>query len=378
MILAAEVTERLGSWFANPLVWCAAGLLGVATLLRLALGGGARAKLTGRLLALSIGLALALVAAEIATRTYIDQRQGENSLARLKLQADLAAERGAPDALIRIIRLRDDDLLQFDLMPGLSRPYKGGSLRTNSVGMCDEFEYPVERTQGTLRIVGLGDSGMFGWGVPHDGNYMAVLEESLNGGDAPLRYEVLNFAIPAINTRMEEEVFLQKARAYAPDLVVVGWCVNDTSLPNLLVQELALRRDRSYLWMLLTDRPAFDGMLTSDFGTSTRVSEQVVSPALLESVGEDAVIRSFERLAQLGEDDGFDLFVFGPMEAWIADALDELGIARGNTRELVDAASYPESYKVHEMHPSAEGHAVLAGVLEAELRARGFLEPGSN
>lgn len=353
---------ELGAPWANPVLLTAAGLVILGLLRR-----------GGRTLALCLGLALALLIGEGAVRWHIGQRQDANSLDAWRRMADRAQEVGAQDALVRIIRLRDDELLQYDLAPNLARPYKGGSLRTNSVGMCEAFEYELEPPAGVFRIVGVGDSGMFGWGVPHDRNYMAVLETSLAEG-APGRYEVLNFAIPGINTRMEEEVLRQKALAYGPDLVVVGWCENDTALPNLLVKGLALRRDRSYLWLFLTDRDAFEAMLTSDFGTSTNVPEQVVAPALRASVGEEAVRDSLVRMRDLGRREGFALFVFGPMEDWLCTLLDHEGIAYASTLRLVDAAAYPEDWKVHAMHPSAEGHGVLAEVLEAELRRQGMLD----
>ena len=322
---------------------------------------------------MGIGLVVALGSGEVFVRAHIRAEQRGNSIERLREVSDRAMEAGRESALVHIIRLRDDELLQFELKPDLDMPFKSGSVRTNSVGMCEDREYSVAKPDGALRIVGLGDSGMFGWGVPYDGNYLAVLERNLAASTDDMETEVLNFAIPAINTCMEEAVLQQKAIDYDPDVVVVGWCVNDTSLPNLLVKELALRWDRSYLWMMLTDREAFDEMLTSDVGTSTLVPERVVAPALRRSVGEDAVVASFARMARMGDERGFELFVFGPIDDWLVTALDEQGIPYANTLELLDADDYPEEFRIHAMHPSAEGHRVLGELLERELRRVGFL-----
>jgi hypothetical protein len=44
-------------------------------------------------------------------------------------------------------------------------------------GMRDSQECAHERTPGTVRILGLGDSGMFGWAVHQDSDYLSVSDE---------------------------------------------------------------------------------------------------------------------------------------------------------------------------------------------------------
>ena len=51
----------------------------------------------------------------------------------------------------------------------------GVDVATNSKGLRDR-EIPYERTPGTLRVVVLGESGTFGWGVRPEQTYSKVLE----------------------------------------------------------------------------------------------------------------------------------------------------------------------------------------------------------
>ena len=66
----------------------------------------------------------------------------------------------------------------YELKPGLVGTYLDRPLRTNAYGLRDR-DYPVAKPEGTFRIVGLGDSVMFGWGVAQDEPFLEVLERRL-------------------------------------------------------------------------------------------------------------------------------------------------------------------------------------------------------
>ena len=63
----------------------------------------------------------------------------------------------------------------YELKPGLDGRFQDQPLKTNSHGMRDR-EYPREKPDGVVRIAGLGDSVMFGWGVGQGEAYLDVLE----------------------------------------------------------------------------------------------------------------------------------------------------------------------------------------------------------
>jgi len=88
----------------------------------------------------------------------------------------------------------------------------------------------VQRTKpdGHYRIVALGDSFTWGSGVHGDDAYPARLERRLQRHYAGIEVDVLNAGRRGYNTRREYAT-LRKRRLhqYEPDLVIVGFCLND-------------------------------------------------------------------------------------------------------------------------------------------------------
>jgi hypothetical protein len=63
--------------------------------------------------------------------------------------------------------------------------------------------------------------------------------------------------------------------------------------------------------------------------------------------------------------------VFGPLDRRIAPVLGKLGIEALNTKDAIPKNRYPAEYKVHQIHPSREGHRVLGELLEKWLDDHG-------
>lgn len=108
------------------------------------------------------------------------------------------------------------------------RPGKEGRLMNvqvsiNSDGLRDR-EYPVERDGRSRRIIFLGDSLTFGWGVEEPDTFASVLERRL-GKEMPT--EIINFGTGNYNTTQEVNLFLEKGLKYNPDAVVVFYFIND-------------------------------------------------------------------------------------------------------------------------------------------------------
>jgi len=61
------------------------------------------------------------------------------------------------------------------------------------------------RAAGTFRVVGIGDSAMFGSGVSDGENHLAILERIVGRRFPGLKVETINTAVPGYNTIMEVE-----------------------------------------------------------------------------------------------------------------------------------------------------------------------------
>lgn len=106
--------------------------------------------------------------------------------------------------------------------PNVSATLMGVDVRTNSDGFRD-----IERATAhgdRYRIIFLGDSLTFGWGVNESETFKARLEAALNR-----RYptEIINFGTGNYNTEQEVNLFLEKGLNYHPDKLVVFYFIND-------------------------------------------------------------------------------------------------------------------------------------------------------
>lgn len=116
-------------------------------------------------------------------------------------------------------------VVPFHHYPDKRGSYYGVEIKTNSFGFRDG-EYSVEKPQGKYRIIMLGDSHTFGWGVPFDRIVAKVLERNLNEDDNI--YEVINMGIGNYNTTMELELLKWKGLKLDPDMVILMFFLNDT------------------------------------------------------------------------------------------------------------------------------------------------------
>ena len=199
----------------------------------------------------------------------------------------------------------------------------GQSLVINSRGLHDN-EFSLRKEPGTFRIVGVGDSSLFGWGVPFEDSGLKVLERRLNEKSRAQKFEVVNFAVPGYNTAMEAETFVKRCLEYAPDLVLLNFNTNDYDVPEFMRRpsDLATLR-RSYLFDLAYS--IYEGvvgvereLVLFDFRHRT-VSERQAArldedPELPNEyrymVGAKGVVRALERLAAAARERAIPFVVF--------------------------------------------------------------------
>ena len=94
----------------------------------------------------------------------------------------------------------------------------------NSAGWRDH-EHPVAKPEGTLRILGLGDSYLWGQGVHHDDRVLELLEGKLVQTHPGV--ETLNTARPGVNTWWQATTLRARGLDYDPDLVILFFVLND-------------------------------------------------------------------------------------------------------------------------------------------------------
>lgn len=88
-------------------------------------------------------------------------------------------------------------------------------------------EVPVRRTSGCQRILCLGDSLTFGEGVHDSDTYPALLGKLLRSRRGGGCVEVINAGVQGYGTREEVSLFLLRGLAFQPDVVTLGFFLND-------------------------------------------------------------------------------------------------------------------------------------------------------
>jgi hypothetical protein len=294
---------------------------------------------------------------------------------RRPLEVQLQSGRAEAQSSMQVVTL--GDIIQpsqhadivYELKPNARGQFADQPLLINSQGLHD-YEYSVRKQPGTFRIVGLGDSSLFGWAVPFEDSTLKVLERRLNEQSSGRKFEVINFAVPGYNTAMEAETFVQKCLAYEPDLVLLSFNTNDYDVPNFmrLPRDLATLR-RSYVFDLAYS--VYEGVMgirqqppEFDFRNRTVPEREAArldeDPALPNEyrhmVGAKGVVRALERLAGTARERAIPFVVFdvkgypGLHSSYVRDPL------RDGQRELLERESQRLGFHFLNTYPSFAGY----------------------
>ena len=268
-------------------------------------------------------------------------------------------------------------------------------VRINSHGLRDD-EVPYAKTEGQKRILVLGDSVTFGWGVSQGESFSDRLEVLLREQTGGRDWQVINAGVNGYNTRQEADFLRIEGMRYSPDYLVLVYVSNDVEpvfdpnvttwrrhpeWPASLPEGLNRLRQQSYLFQLTK---LFTRMQQMDEARSmAEAGNQTASRKVRSMTGHPRWPDSRSALldiAQQCRDAGIPLLVGlyssldgGHDPAFIAD-LQEAGIDAVHLQPAWEGV--PESL-AHvsriDSHPSALVHEKLAEYLANLFRQRGWL-----
>jgi hypothetical protein len=326
--------------------------------------------------------------------------EDRHSLARaveqpVRLRPDGRADLGG------IVRLAPQRRRIYELIPRtrvVLHNWLGGHptpLDLNAEGFRDR-DHAKPKPAGVRRVVGIGDSYMFGWGLDPGQDYLSVLEDRLAKEVPGVPWEVLNMAVPGYNTAMEVETLKAYGLAYEPDVVVVGFCWNDIDLPNFVrahAEYLSLHR--LFLADFVRGRLARAELIEAPRDADGRLYESDaarVPEPYRDLVGWDGFGAALDELAALAREHHFTVMflVFEPDDVGgpLRDERRRRGLAEASRRgfTIVDVGPVqaewlrrqhnPTYYRSAltlsgiDPHPSALSHSFAADLLLRELRTR--------
>lgn len=175
-----------------------------------------RTRLRTKLLALALACLVAAGFAELAARFA--------GYGPLRLQ---------PDWLVRLRTIQqpvsDGGPLIYELKPSSSVTfiYRGppAEYRINAEGMRSDRIHARPKPAGVRRALCLGDSVLFGLGVPIEEVFSSKLEAALPG------CEVMNSGVGGYSTYSERIWLETRGATYQPDDIIVCYCPNDVDEP---------------------------------------------------------------------------------------------------------------------------------------------------
>jgi lysophospholipase L1-like esterase len=155
---------------------------------------------------------------------------------------------GASDERAPFNPYRPDAALGYALRPGWSGRQASHEfdvrVETNGRGLRRKAETPTAKPPATRRLLVLGDSLAFGFGVSNDAMFTRRLEQALRGRDPHV--EVLNAGVPGYSSDHHLVYLREQGFELDPDAILIVTCSNDIddlawSRPQLDAQALPLR-----------------------------------------------------------------------------------------------------------------------------------------
>ena len=188
-------------------------------------GSRKRRLLLYRCLLAGVSSLVAVVLAETACRLFLPEQasirfqQDVDELKDLKL--------GEASRMIK-----NDPELFWKLVPGTRIPddaWPFFGVISNSRSLREDHEIPEEKPAGQTRILFLGDSCTFGYGVAHDEAFPHVVESILrekSGG----KVECINAGVPGYTLFQGYRYLATEGLRHQPDLVVLNFGWNDSGM----------------------------------------------------------------------------------------------------------------------------------------------------
>jgi lysophospholipase L1-like esterase len=288
------------------------------------------------------------------------------------------------------------------MKPGSHYEWQGIPVEINSHGLRGP-ETTYEKPPATFRILNLGDSIVMGWGVREENTYGQRLESMLNEErSVDLNFEVINAGVPGWNLENALAYLEAEGLKYEPDLILLGLTLtNDIKGKSALLADnqkapIKWLRDNTYFWPFLTVQLRW---LEARANGRERIDviDPPTSPDKYFPLDPEAkqwndfwnLVSAINQLAE--ENDVPVVLIIFPLEFQVIDesyptlsqelltakateagipAIDPLPTFRQACREKPGGACQLEDRYLFAdvwMHPSADGHKLIADELEAFL-----------
>ncbi len=271
-------------------------------------------------------------------------------------------------SLRKIMQPSDNPKILYELKPNAEVLFSGvfiripsSRIKISSQGIRD-YDYPMQKDPGKFRIIVLGDSISFGWGVELEEGVSKQLEALLNGPGN--KYEVINFSVPTYNMVQEVEELRTKCLAYKPDLVIFVVCDNDKE-PIY---------DYYYPFGFLKNAPNFvfkNHLFVTLLGDYIELIRD--TSFLRFGKGLEAAERAIAELVGISKENNIEVLFYRGNKDWLTGILNRHGLGRQIINSKIVFQDDPQLViEKRDGHPNAAGHKAMAREIYDSLKGRGY------
>jgi lysophospholipase L1-like esterase len=261
-------------------------------------------------------------------------------------------------------------------IPNENKLLYGVEVRTNSMGVRSDKEYDFHKPRDVKRILVLGDSITMGWGVRYEQIYPYLLENLLNN-NSEVEFEVINAGVGNYNS-LNELATLKKLMDIDPDLIVLGFYINDIEQPKYPSKMGHLLKSKSYSYAFFMDK-----IININYGTRTNYEEYYSSlyenialkkslkTTLLEMI-ETAENESITLVfLNIPEFHNFEDYAFENVNTFIEkDIIAQSSVIYINLLPVFQEQKLPPSelwVSLEDPHPNSIAHAIIANTAYKEI-----------
>jgi lysophospholipase L1-like esterase len=336
-------------------------------------------QLAFKIISITLGILLALLLVEVGFRAY-------HFATHVDFKKVVASQRSAvlrPGEELHLgdfIQLSSERRIIYELVPSSKFNFQKKPVETSAQGFRDKA-YPTQKGKRTYRIIGLGDSVMFGWGVDEADCYLTQLENSLNEQDS-IVFEVINTAVPGYNTAMEVATLEHKFDLGEVDMVIINYIGNDCDLPNFIhkkPQYLTLRKSFILMRFFENDEmnATLEGAPMNELGAGYANKQDRVPPEYRDMVDVPGYLSAMHRLKELQAAHGFEVITLatnpdGPAMDYVQLACDSFSL------DLLDVYPIWQDYLAAHLnavwqqskedgHPAPLAHRIIADALRERI-----------
>lgn len=260
--------------------------------------------------------------------------------------------------------LRRGTVLRFEFRPSCAGEFSDTFFRTNPLGLRGD---PV-REDGSIRILSIGDSCTWGWGVGQDEAYPTVLQRLLDERYGAGRYQVLNAGVPGYTSYEGLIDLRERGLALKPAIVIAGYGFNETFHTGDVETQLA--RYRRFRRVILADDFLVEHSTLYHWLRGKMIAR--ASRTLPVSATPDQYGEHLARIAALVTEHGARLLMLNFLGPPLPDRPYPDALFRFTRDAGIPLVTY-EGPTLDIVHPTADGDRVLAARILARLEAEGYV-----